>query len=180
MRSISVAAPLFLLAYGVLRWIDGLDGHRKGGPAWNIGHVSFLIAMVLFAALAIGLARRAVTGRRLAMVLAAVAVLGAGCFVWVIIGDLRESFPDLPDPLQIAGPLLFVLGMVVLLSLQVAAGRVPVWSPVLFFAGYAAISVNLDLLPFAAVLILGSLVPLHRPPAASPRAIPAATPLRRG
>jgi hypothetical protein len=133
--------------------------------------------MVLFAALAVGLARRAVTGRRPAAVLAAVAVLGVGCFVWVIIGDLWASFPDLPDPLRVAGPLLFVLGMVVLLSLQVAAGRMPVWSPVLFFAGYAAISVDLDLLPLAAVLILGSLVPLHRP---LPRAIPEATPSRRG
>jgi hypothetical protein len=175
MRSISVAAPLFLLGYGVLRWIDGLDGHRKGGPAWNVGHVSFLIAMVLFAAVAVGLARRATSARWLVIVAAAPAVAGAACFVWVTVGDLRAGLPGLPGALRIAGPLLFVLGLIVLLSLQVAGGRVPVWSPILFFFGYAAISLDLDLLPFAAVLILVSFAPLYRRPAGSPRPIPAAS-----
>ncbi|GIE97109.1 hypothetical protein [Paractinoplanes rishiriensis] len=183
MRPLSIAAPLFLLAYGILRWIDGLDGHRKDGLAWDVGHVSFLVAMVLFGALAVLLAGRAVTGRRLARVAAAGAVAGVGCFVWVILGDLSEEFArrwPLPDALQVAGPLAFVLGMVVLLGLQVAAGRAPVWSPVLLFAGYAAISVNLDLLPVASLLILASTAPLARSAAWSPRTVPAVSRLRRG
>jgi hypothetical protein len=180
MRPLSIAAPLFLLAYGVLRWVDGRNGQRKDGLAWDAGHVAFLVSMVLFAVLAVVLAGRApganTTGRRLAAASAVGAVLGAGCFIWVIIGDLSERFSDrwpLPGPLEIAGPLLFVLGMLVLLGQQVAAGRAPLWSPIAFFVGYLAISVSLDLLPFAALLILASTAPLARPSGGSPRAIPA-------
>ena len=172
MRRISIAAPLFLLLYGVLRWLGGLDGNRrKDDVAWIAGHISFLIAMVLFGVLAVLLARRTVAGGRLAKVAAAAAVLGAACFVWVILDDLHTGVPSLPSPLTIGGPLLFVLGLVVLLGLQVAAGRAPVWSPVLFFVAYAAISLNLDLLPPAALLILGATAPLARPAATPPRAI---------
>src|SRR5690349_22708037 len=77
MKSMAFAAPLFMLAYGVLRWIDGLDGHHhKGSLAWNAGHVAFLASMVTFALLAIALYRRATLGRRTALVAAAVAVFG--------------------------------------------------------------------------------------------------------
>ena len=163
MRSMAFAAPLFLLAYGVLRWIDGLDGHRKGGPAWDLGHLAFLASMVTFGLLAVALYRRTRLARRAALVAAAVAIVGSGCMIWVILGDLSASFRDsypLPDLLQTAGPIAFVLGTIGLLSLQVAAGRLPVWSPMLFFAGYTAISINLDLLPLAALILLGALYPL--------------------
>ena len=173
MRSMAFAAPLFLLAYGVLRWIDGLDGHRKGGPAWDLGHLAFLASMVTFVLLAVALCRRATLARRIALVAAAAAVLGSGCMIWVILGDLSASFQDrypLPDLLQTAGPIGFVLGMIGLLSLQVAAGRLPVWSPMLFFAGYTAISVNLDLLPVAALILLGALYPLAAAAAPARRA----------
>ena len=177
MRSMAFAAPLFMLAYGVLRWIDGLDGHHhKGSLAWNAGHVAFLASMVMFALLAIALYRRATLGKRTALVAAAVAVFGAGCMIWVIVGDLFRSFAinhPLPDVLELVGPIGFVLGMIGLLSLQVAAGRLPVWSPMLFFAGYTAITINLNLLPFAALLILGGTWPLARP------AVSAARPARR-
>ena len=177
MRSMAFAAPLLMLAYGVLRWIDGLDGHHhKGSIAWNAGHLAFLASMVTFVLLAIALYRRATLGKRTALVSAAVAVFGAGCMIWVIIGDLFRSFAvdhPLPAALEVVGPIGFVLGMIGLLSLQVAAGRLPVWSPMLFFAGYTAITINLNLLPLAALLILGATWPLARP------AVTAARPARR-
>ena len=171
------AAPLFLLAYGVLRWIDGADGqHDKGGLAWNVGHLAFLASMVTFVLLAAALYRRATLARRTAVVAVTAAVFGAGCMIWVIVGDLspalREQWP-LPDVLDTAGPIAFVLGTIALLSLQVAAGKLPVWRPMLFFLGYTAISINLDLLPLAALLILGALAPLGRLAVAGP------TPARR-
>src|SRR3954451_12006948 len=119
MRSMAFAAPLFMLAYGVLRWIDGLDGHRKGGPAWDLGHLAFLASMATFALLAVALYRRATLGRRTALVALAAAVFGSGCMMWVILGDLSPSFADhypLPDVLQTAGPIAFVLGTIALLS----------------------------------------------------------------
>jgi len=182
MRSMAFAAPLFMLAYGVLRWIDGLDGHRKGGPAWNLGHLAFLASMVTFVLVAAALFRRATLARRTAVVAVTSAVSGAACMIWVIIGDLSATFRDrwpLPGALETLGPICFVLGMVALLSLQVAAGRLPVWSPVLLFLGYTAITVSLDLLPLAALLMLGALAPLGRAAVRGSRpARPAGSPSR--
>jgi hypothetical protein len=150
----------------VLRWIGGLDGHHRGGWPWTVGHLAFFMAMVLFAALAVALFRSPGGRRRaVAAVATEAAVAGAGCFLWVIAGDLSSSLADrwpLPDPLQAAGPVFFVLGMVTLLVLRVADRRLPVWSPVLFLAGFVAVSVNLDLLPFGALVVLTALVPLAR------------------
>jgi len=182
MKLMAFAAPGLLLAYGILRWIDGLDGHRKGGPAWTLGHLAFFASTALFAVLAVLLYRRATVARRVALVALASSVSGAGLMLWVITGDLSGSFRDrwpLPDPLQIAGPALFCLGLITLLSVQVAADRLPVWSPILFFLGYTAISINLDLLPLAGVLILGAAVPLA-PALAPPPPIRAAEPSPRG
>jgi hypothetical protein len=98
--------------------------------------------------------------------------------LWVIAGDLSASFRDrwpLPEPLPVAGPALFCLGLITLLSVQVAADRRPVWSPMLFFLGYTAISINLDLLPLAGALLLGAAVP-PAPALAPPPPIRAAAP----
>jgi hypothetical protein len=165
MRSTAVSAPLFLLFYGVLRWIDGRNGRRHDGLAWDAGHVGFLVAMVLFVALACHLRAAAERGRTLATAATAAVVFGAGCILWVITGDLFDHFRTalpLPGSLEIAGPVVFVIGMLILQGLLVADGRLPMWSPLLFFAGFVAISVNLDLLPLGAMLVLAALVPLAR------------------
>ena len=39
-RLCAVAAPLLLLTYGILRWIDGLDGTHGNGPARGAGHTA--------------------------------------------------------------------------------------------------------------------------------------------
>jgi hypothetical protein len=168
MRPIYVIAPSALLGYGCLRWIDGLNGKHHDGPAWTVGHVAFFLSIVLFAVIAVRLRGVAAgtTRRVVANVAAAATLFGAACFLWVITGDLVAAFRQrwpLPGPLEATGPALFGIGLVVLLSLLVAAGRAPVWSPLLFFAGFAAISVNLDLLPLGALLVLGAMMPLARP-----------------
>src|SRR5262245_37920516 len=43
-----VAAPVLMFAYGVIRILDGLDGERGPGPAWTVGHLLFIVAMVMF------------------------------------------------------------------------------------------------------------------------------------
>jgi hypothetical protein len=159
-----VVAPLSLLAYGILRWVDGLDGDRRGGAAWNVGHLFFLLSVVLFAVLADVLVRLS-PWRVVALVAAGATWVGAACMGWVIVGDLSADFRaewSLPHVLEVAGPPLFAIGLVALLVLQVVAGRVPVWSPVLFFLGFVAISVELDLLPPAALLITAATLPLVR------------------
>ena len=39
-----IAAPLLVLAYGVIRILDGLDGSRGPGLAWTSGHIAFMAA----------------------------------------------------------------------------------------------------------------------------------------
>ncbi|MEU8818811.1 hypothetical protein [Actinoplanes sp. NPDC048796] len=173
MRLMAVVAPLLMLCYGLLRWVDGWDGDRGNGPAWDIGHAAFFAAMVLFAILAVQMRQliaarnpRSRTSTVVASVAAAAAVFGVGCFLWVITGDLFDTFSErapLPDALETTGPALFGLGVVVLMAQLAAARRLPWWSPALFLAGFLAIPVDLDLLPFAATAILIAFVPLARP-----------------
>src|SRR5689334_7728237 len=119
-RFAALVAPVLMFAYGVLRFIDGLDGHRKNGPAWDVGHVCFFIAMVLFAVLAAGIGRAVRTAggvhRYVADAAVVLAVLGAAAFLWVITGDLFAGFPSLHDALPVVGPALFKVGTLILLG----------------------------------------------------------------
>ncbi|PWR05404.1 hypothetical protein DKT68_27095 [Micromonospora acroterricola] len=180
-RTAAVGAPVLLLLYGILRIIDGLDGERGSGWAWNVGHALFLIAFVLFAGLVVGLRQLLLAnsrgagssttppgGLRVLLDVAMVAgLVGAGAFLWVILGDLFPRLADaapLPEPVMVAGPLLFQLGLLTLL-VRAAVARprlVPVWGPPLALLGFLSIAVNLDLLPIGAALILSGLLPLGR------------------
>lgn len=107
--AVTVAGPLLLLSYGVLRWIDGRDGSHGPGQAWDLGHTAFLLAILAFAALGVLLRPRSALGT----VAAAAVVLGAAAFVWVILGDLSAGIDEavkVPDPLFTLGPLLLQLG----------------------------------------------------------------------
>lgn len=164
-RVSAVAAPALLLLYGVLRFIDGLDGHH-GGVLWNVGHSAFFVSFVLLAVLLAGITAVAVSiaPRQRALPIAALvaALLGTAAFLWVDLGDLFSSVAPLPGPLQLVGPLLFETGALILLvRLVLTTPRLlPAWSPIAIFAGFLAIGVLLDLLPLGALLIGVGLAPL--------------------
>jgi hypothetical protein len=167
-RTGAFAAPVLLFGYGTLRLIDGLDGrHDKGAWMWNTGHVMFFIAMLLLGALAVG-ARGLLPfhdfRNRLTANLAVIATLaGMAAFLWVIAGDLSPSFADaapLPDALAVPGNALFVLGLLTLLVQLVRAHRAPAWSPVAVLFAFLMITVSLDLIPLAAILLFVGLLPL--------------------
>ena len=167
-RLAAVLAPILLFFYGVLRLVDGRDGDHGPGLAWNVGHILFFAAFMLFAVLTLGLRRLVADGatparRAVASAATAVALFGVACFLWVIAGDLFDTVPDLPDAVQLVGPLTFQLGTLVLMGQLVAVRRLRVWSPVLLIVGFVLIAVDLDLLPVAALFILGALAPLARP-----------------
>lgn len=175
-RRLSVLIPCLLLWYGVLRLFDGLDGEHRPGLAWNLGHTAFLAAFLLFGAFVVVLHRlipKTTARMRTAAGTAMVAGLsGAACFVWVILGDLSPALSDaapLPAPLELAGPLAFQGGLLALLTMlaTVRPRKLPAWTPVLTFVSLALITVNLDLLPLAAITLLAALAPLSIP--ASPR-----------
>jgi hypothetical protein len=171
-RICAVAAPALLLLYGALRLVDGSESGRGAGLIWNLSHIMFLIAFVLFGVLIVGLGRLATTtvrwqrtSARAAVVVGLVGVVG---FVWVGLGDIFARLSDyaqLPDQVLAVGPLLFQLGLLALL-VQLAATRsrqLPAWSPLLVLLGFGTIDVNLDLLPIGAALILWGLAGAWRP-----------------
>ena len=153
MKPLAIGGPLFLLAYGLLRLVDGLDGSRGPGWAWNIGHTCFLVAFLMFGALVWKL-------RDVSPVAAGAALAGSAAFVWVILGDLFADLPGLPDPLMVAGPLLFQLGVLTLLIVLAGRRHLPAWSPVLVLVGFVLFVVDLDLLPLGALFLLAGLAPL--------------------
>jgi hypothetical protein len=163
MRLMAFTAPLLFLVYGGLRWFDGLDGHRKDGLSWDLGHLAFLAGVLVFAALAVALSRRATIGRTIAKVAAVCTLAGAAAFIWVILDDLSVDVGTIPGVVTALGPALFTLGLIALYSLEVAADRLPIWSPILVFSAFAMITLNLDLLPPAAVLLIVASAPVGAP-----------------
>ncbi|GAA1624247.1 hypothetical protein [Actinoplanes couchii] len=180
-RHAAVDAPVLLLVYGLARTVDGLDGTPDPGTLpWNIGHLAFFVAMVLFGLLAVSAGTLVPRGARpVATVAAAVTIAGVACFLWTITGALAPTLQELrplPEPLATAGPLLFSLGMLTVLGLLVAGRRVPAWSPLLFGAGAATVIIDSTYLPIAALILLAALAPLARPrlPSVAPHPAPPA------
>ncbi|GIF66409.1 hypothetical protein Ais01nite_44440 [Asanoa ishikariensis] len=166
-RLTALAAPLLMLIYGINRYVDGLDGDRGNGIAWDIGHTAFFFAFVLFAVLAVSLHRIVPVPERWQRHLRdgalVAALIGAASFLWVTLTDLVPAIPTgLPEWAMAALPALFQVGMLTLLGQLVAARRVPIWTPLVMLFGFMLIVVNLDLLPFASVVILAGLSPLAR------------------
>ncbi|ROO83641.1 hypothetical protein EDD29_1148 [Actinocorallia herbida] len=182
-------APALMLAYGVVRLVDGLDGQHGPGPAWTVGHLLFLGCLLLFGGVISGLHGRvrATAGgparRVTAGVLAAVSAFGLVTFIRVAVLDivvglqaadaaeksmLADRYGDvpavLPQALYEIGPVFFMLGLVGLLvqCAVVAPGRraPSALRPALVAAGFVAITLDLDLLPLGAALIWLALAPL--------------------
>ncbi|MBO2453488.1 hypothetical protein J4573_40795 [Actinomadura barringtoniae] len=182
------AAPALMLTYGVIRLIDGRDGTYGPGLAWTVGHVLFLGALVLYGLVTAGLWRQMPAGgtarRTTAGIAAGLSALGLVAFIRVAIIDivvglkaadhaekstLAHKYADVPNVLPSAvydtAPMLFMLGLTVLLVQHaVIARRATVaLSPVAGLLGFAVIAVNLNLLPLGAALIWLSLLPFARP-----------------
>lgn len=168
LRIAAIAAPTLLFLYGVLRVIDGIDGSHGPGLAWDVGQLLFLGSFAFFGVLLVALRRsvgpRGRAGRLVADLALTAGLFGAGCFAWVIVGDLLPSFDDaapLPDLLQMVGPLAFQLGLITLLVLLVRSPRrLPVLTPLLALAGFLLLGYELDLLPVGAALVFAGLAPL--------------------
>jgi hypothetical protein len=193
MNKIFITAPLLLGAYGIVRLIDGADGNHGPGVAWTVGHLLFLAGFVLYGAVLIGLRRLIVSRRGVATAAVVAGLIGVLAFVRVIvidlivgfrasdpagmtrIGDQYDRWPGdlgLYDTLYEVGPLLFMISLLTLSILLALQHRtLPVWSPVLLVLGFVLITVNLDLMPLGAALLLLSLLPLQRQSAHQPKLV---------
>lgn len=162
-RVAGTTVPVALLLYAGCRWLDGRDHHHAPGLWWNLGHAAFLASWVGFAILALAMAgssRPSVRARGAGLATLA----GIGAFTWVTLTDLFPGLPDLPDPLRLVGPLLFLGGLVTLLAVTARAQQHRRWwaFPLLALAATLTVSANLDLLPVAAVLFGAALLPAWR------------------
>ncbi|NRQ37276.1 hypothetical protein HII36_36375 [Nonomuraea sp. NN258] len=185
-RSAYVAAPLLVLAYGVLRLLDGLDGSRGPGFAWTAGHLAFMGALVLFAMTFRDMWTRG--GRtRVATAELVVGLVGVACLlvqfsIDIVVGflaadhdamgplfDQVQAVPGVSLAVYDAGPFLFYIAQFALVVHLAVHRAVPAWTPVLVLLGTAVPMAGLDFIPVAAVLMLVGFLPLARANAAAGR-----------
>jgi len=165
-RIAAIGAPILILFYGLLRLIDIIKGNQSHGLFWNLGHVLFFFSFILFGWLTVEL-RRLVPGKsKAAKVTAYLAMLaslfGTVCFLWGILGDLLTNVAPVPKQLKLVGPLLFQAGMLSLLVFLAASRprQLPIWTPIVVLMGFFVFTINLNLLPIGALIILFGLSPL--------------------
>lgn len=181
-RTSFLAAPLFLFLYGVAHFFDAYGP----GIAWTVGHVMFLLALLTFGLVIVGLGQRVGTdavGKRRVLTNLAMIVGLFGLIVFVrvavidVITGLRatdnaamgaistqlNAYPSTTFlPFYNVGPLLFQVGMLILmLQLTILKPRVlQWWSPVLLLGGFLMLGFDLNLLIPGAVLIGLAFLPL--------------------
>ncbi|MFI7616083.1 hypothetical protein ACIBP6_33160 [Nonomuraea terrae] len=174
-----VAAPLLVLAYGVIRILDGLDGSRGPGLAWTAGHLAFMAALVLFVQIFWRL--RAMAGRNgLATVTAAAGTVGIATLlaqfgIDIVVGfmaadhdamgplfDQVQSVPGGQLAIYDGGPFLFYLAQLGLVVQLAVMRRTKAWTPVLVLIDLALPFADKDLIPLGAVFLLVSFLPLAR------------------
>ncbi|WP_051761187.1 hypothetical protein [Microbispora rosea] len=174
-----VVAPVLVGAYGVARIADGFDGSRGPGLAWTLGHLCFLAALVLFVQIFWRLRTMAGGGvtatAGYAAGLAGALALAAQFTIDIVVGflsadhdamgprfDAVKAIPGVDPVVYTVVPLLFYVGMVVLVARLAAGRRVPWWSAVLVLAQAVLPLVSKDLIPLGAALLLLAFVPLLR------------------
>ncbi|MGY0231695.1 hypothetical protein [Longispora urticae] len=175
-RALVLAAPLCVAGYGLVRFLGTQDGRYGPGLDWQAAHLLGLAGMVLFVPVVLGLGQclrrgpvRAVTVTATVVgLLAAMVRFGADIVQGVLAADPAElrtlsaeftAIPGVTPAFHTVGPLLFPVGLVVLLTLLAGARRMPWWSPVVMLAGILTTVVDLDLLPVAGLLMAVALAP---------------------
>ncbi|MEU4537551.1 hypothetical protein AB0G15_22085 [Streptosporangium sp. NPDC023825] len=185
-----VAAPLLVMAYGVIRILDGLDGSRGPGLAWTTGHLAFLAALAMFVSTFLQMRRMA--GRNtLSNVSATVGIIGtlalsAQFVIDIVVGflsadragmgvlfDRIQAVPGVSVAVYDGGPFLFYIGQLALVVQLAAARRVKVWTPFLVLLDLLLPFVDKDLIPLGAVFLLVSFVPLAGQVSRTAKPVPA-------
>jgi hypothetical protein len=172
-----VAAPLFLLGYGVIRLVGRADGRYGPGLDWQAAHLANLVSLGLFAVVVLGMRRLLPRGPWREVVVGGT-LLGIGALTgqfvndtvaamlahdraeMVSIGDRFQAVPGVMPVFYTVGPQLFGIGLFVLTVLLARAGRLPWWSAALTVAGVLVPAFTLDLLPVSGLALLAAYAPL--------------------
>ncbi|WP_143196371.1 hypothetical protein [Streptomyces sp. CB03578] len=190
-RSTLAAGPICMTVYGLIRLTD-----EKHGPglAWSSGHLALLAGVLCFVPVFRGLSRMAAEGRgrgarRLADAgvtagLIGVVAISVQAGIDLVVGFLSEdraamqvlfervqSRPMMEPVFYSVGPMLFYVGLLLLMVQLAVLRRAGAWWTVVIVAGIAVSMVSLDLLPLGGLLFLAALVTLGSPaPGVSSRA----------
>lgn len=173
-----VAAPVFMLVYGVVRLLWGRPGP---GPGWTIGHLAFLVSLVLFGVVLLGLRRLAESRRRSLRVAADVSVVAGmlGLVASIVqvsvdivagivatdhaamsgIFDAFQSIPGVVPAVYAIGPQLLFAALIALSALAAAAHRMHPAATAMLIIGTALIPLTLNLLPATALCYLAAMTP---------------------
>jgi multisubunit Na+/H+ antiporter MnhB subunit len=174
-----IAAPILMLVYGLIRIVDGFDGERGPGPAWTIGHLVFIVAMVMFLLVFRHLHRLA--GRdTLSTVTLVVAAVGAVALVGqfgvdIVSGLLADDHARMAEisrsvhrnqlvslAIYDVGPYLFYAGQFVLVVQLAVTRRIAGWTPFLLLVDLIMPLVDKDLIPIGAAALLVSFVSISK------------------
>ena len=174
-----IAAPVLMLAYGVIRILDGLDGERGPGLAWTAGHLVFVVAMVMFL-LVFGHLRRLAGRDLLSTVTVVVASAGAIALIAqfgvdIVAGLLADDHARMAEitrnvrscravslAVYDVGPYLFYAGQFVLVVQLAVLRRIAGWTPLLLLADLVMPLIDKDLIPIGAAALLVSFVSIGK------------------
>ncbi|WP_336210881.1 hypothetical protein [Nonomuraea sp. LPB2021202275-12-8] len=176
-RPAYLAAPALALVYGVLRVVDGFDGVRGPGPAWTLGHLAFMGALVLFIAVFRDmwgmLGRGRVATVTLVVGLAGIAFTFVQFAIDIVVGFMaadHEAMGPLFDQVQAvpgvsllvyeAGPILFYVAQLALVIHLAVQRQVRLWVPVLVLLQVLLPFASLDLIPVGSLLAMVAFLPL--------------------
>lgn len=155
-RTHALFAPLFLFAYGILGWVDSIDG-RQAGPLFVLAQLVLLASVVSFAQLAAGLAAR--LDERVGLTAALTGTAG----LVAVVGVHLAGAPPLPSPVAVLAAALTAAGLFWQLA-RLAVHRAYPWAALGVVAlGGLAMAAPLDLLPLGALLVLIGHGPLMQP-----------------
>lgn len=178
-RFAAVAAPLLMLAYGVIRLVGRMDGVYGPGLDWQAAHLANLAGLVLFVFLVLGIRRLLPRGVGRETVVA-FTLVGAGASIvqfvvdiaWGLLAadkagmrELSRQFRALPGvdlAFYQVGPQLLYVGVVALTGMLAYRRLLPWWSVGLVLVSSLLPVATLDLLPVAAAGYLVALLPLRR------------------
>jgi hypothetical protein len=161
-RILAFAAPLALFAYGILRWVDGLDSQSGSGPVAVVAGALLVVAVAGLAWLTAALASRA-EHLPVAVPAGLLAAFGAGATGAVWLGHAVGLFDDtIPSALAAGGPVLVGIALAAVLGALTIEARMPVGSLALAGVAAAVLMLPFDLLPLGALLLLIALGPLTR------------------
>jgi hypothetical protein len=172
-----IAAPLFVLAYGVIRILDGLDGSRGPGLAWTTGHLAFMAALILFASTFLQMRRMAGRGT-FSTVSAGLGIVGiltllaqfgidlvtgfmsADNAAMGVLFDQIQAVPGVSLVVYDGGPLLFFVAQLALVTQLAVQRHVKAWTPILVLLDCIVPFFDKDLIPLGALFLLISFAPL--------------------